>query len=250
MDNTIKQSIIIGSLLGDGCIERNKKCGSMNYSEQHTEKQRDYLEWKRKYICSDKRMEEINRSFGKVYRIRWSDVETIRHLREEWYPNGKKIVPKSLMNDLDELALMVWYFDDGDHIKSKQPMKHFEGNWKRNALRISTASFTYKENLYLRRILHRRFGIQPTLVKEKCACGKYYRLYFGKAGDAYNKIIEIIENCFYKYKLPDCLKYKLRERVESRQGKTPLAVSGRKQNSLTGKFVSLRCAPPKDIILK
>lgn len=238
--SSLTTSVIVGSLLGDGSIVRNRK---WVFEESHTEKQKDYITWK-SGLVQNSYLNTINRSFGPVYRLR-ANGEHYLKLREKWYPNGKKIIPKELMQELDEIALLVWYMDDGDKVvKRRQPLKHLPGLVQYNVCRITTACFTYKENLYLRRILHKKFGIQPVIVREKSHDKSYYRLYFSK--DNYDKFMEIMRRQFELLNLPECMRYKLGERVENRRGVTR-QIMNRKglipRNKATGRFASKRYVP-------
>jgi len=235
----IWQSVIIGSLLGDGSIQRNHK--RWIFSEEHTEKQKEYIVWKSRMIPGS-RYTEYERDFGKVCRLRTISDEYYLKLRNEWYPNGKKIVPKSILKNLDEIALTVWYLDDGDNAGSKKQMKYLDGLTHRNTARIATHSFTYKENLLLRRALHKNFGIVVNITKDR----EYYRMYFPSKTKAVDKLMEIAKKTFIELDIPESMKYKIGERVESRRGITQRilleqGIIPRKN----GRFVSKRCAPPQ-----
>jgi len=228
--NKLQKSVLIGSLLGDGCIEKdNRRNGKnkglgCNFREEHSERQKDYLEWKARILSEQ--VKKVERDFGTVYQLRTKKDETYKQLRNEWYPNGKKIVPKSLMENMNEIILAVWYFDDGDKIKKEKKMKYLNGLTQCNRARISTHAFTYKENLFLRRILHKKFGILPNVEKEwkvlpkKQIREKYYRLHFNSRTRMFDKLMEIVKRQFYSLKIPECMKYKIGERVESRRGIT------------------------------
>lgn len=241
--SSLTTSVIIGSLLGDGCITKNH---NWVFEEQHTTKQKDYLYWKANKIPESK-VRTFQRSFGQVYSLRTKTDLYYQELRTIWYPNGSRVVPQRLMDELDEIVLTIWYMDDGDKItKKRQSLKHIEGTVQYNVCRISTAAYTYKENLYLRRILHKKFGILPVVRNEKnTARGKsYYRLYFSK--DNYDKFMEIIRRQFDLLQLPECMRYKLGERVENRRGITRKIMFQKgliPKDTATGRFTSKRYVP-------
>lgn len=260
MLNGLQYSVLIGSLLGDGSIEKSNKRirttdkktrkdnkGEYKFVESHTERQKDYLEWKAK-ILPDCWINEVDRIFGTVYRLKTKTNEIYRQLRQEWYPQGKKIIPKSLMDNMDEIVLSVWYMDDGDKMTKNRRMKYLDGTIQHNRARIATHGFTYKENLFLRRILHKKFGILPVIKKEWKTLPldrkKYYRLYFNSRTEDYDKLMAIVKRQFDNLKIPECMKYKIGERVESRRGITQRTILAKglipREN---GKFVSKRCAP-------
>ncbi len=47
-DDYIKKQILLGSILGDGCIyyRKRKNCPEINFIETHSLKQKKYLLWK------------------------------------------------------------------------------------------------------------------------------------------------------------------------------------------------------------
>jgi transposase/SAM-dependent methyltransferase len=108
-------SILLGSMLGDGGI---RKTGSRtaSYSEHHSVAQREWLDWK-------------VREWGPFYNAtRPSDkgehkgfdfsTHGCPHLYPYWksfYPSGKgnKTFVNLDVDQIDDLALMVWYLDDG-----------------------------------------------------------------------------------------------------------------------------------------
>jgi hypothetical protein len=235
--NKTQYSVIIGSLLGDGGIEKSGM--QFRFSEEHTSAQMLYLEWKA--IILEAEMKSINRNFGLTYRARTPSTQEWIDLRKEWYPNGIKIIPKSILYNLDELALTVWFLDDGDK-PNAGVMKNGEPK-QLNAYRISTAGFTYQDNLLLIQALHKNFDIQPTLCHEKNHSKKYYRLYFGSKNRVSDKFIEIVKRNIELYQIPKIMLYKCGERVETRQGKAPISQKNLTRNLLTGKFESLRYSP-------
>ena len=260
MLDEIQYSVIIGSLLGDGGIEkgnnkirttdrktRNDCKGGYKFREEHTERQKDYLEWKAS-ILPKCQIRQIERSFGTVYQLRTENNDIYRKLRQEWYPNGKKIVPKSLMENMNEIALMVWYLDDGDKMTKKDRMMYSEGFVQYNRARISTAGFNYKDNLFLKRILHKKFGIMPVIKKELKTTPKfkkkYYRMSFNSRTRDFDKLMEIVKRQFENLKVPKCMRYKIGERVESRRGIAQrIMIANGLLPRKNGRFVSKRCAP-------
>ena len=111
-DNTTFQ-LLIGSMLGDGCISKAADCKNYMFCEGHSVKQLDYLQWKAdKLSC---------------FMPRWNSrknplICTVYHpiftsLRDAFYPSRSKcnkcLMPMELLSKLDLFGLMIWYLDDG-----------------------------------------------------------------------------------------------------------------------------------------
>jgi hypothetical protein len=121
----LQRSLIRGTLLGDAHIRPHKDKGSAKNSlwiVEHSDAQRGYL----KHLCdtlypfimrepyrywrSDDRFKDggtwSNACYTRAHRF-WSGQ------RDIWYPQGKKIVPLSEMQDFSVDTLAYWYADDG-----------------------------------------------------------------------------------------------------------------------------------------
>jgi hypothetical protein len=147
-------SVIVGSLLGDGCLERNGNHWRIRFD--HGWKEQAYAWWKFQLLkpiaASPPRLMEVHDlRTGKVYRHIRFNTRTLPDLTPyaHWfYPAGQKRVPP-LIGELlvSTLALAVWYMDDG----------HRRTDCK--ALRLNTQGFRPDEVDLLRETLHRNFGI-------------------------------------------------------------------------------------------
>lgn len=116
-----QQAIIIGTLLGDGYLQ---KTGLKNarLRLEHGEKQREYLRWKgeqfpKLFSSRPTYIERLHPKTKKTYAYwRWQSHSTpeLGKWHRLFYPDGRKHIPSNLVNLLKEaLALSVWYMDDG-----------------------------------------------------------------------------------------------------------------------------------------
>lgn len=110
-----QSSIVIGSLLGDGCIQRDKYS---YFSKNQSAGRREYLEWLYAEMqpfssrLSDSTVWANGKEYGRSsFATRSSHL--FNDLRQKWYPTGKKIVPRDIV--LDPLSIAVWYCDDGSN---------------------------------------------------------------------------------------------------------------------------------------
>lgn len=146
-NNTLEQ-VLVGSILGDGSINKNGA-----YTEVHCLEQTDYLFWKKKIfdkLVFDRQSARITMRCNE--QLNRYDMYVPRHsifqeYRELSYPDGKKIVTNKFIKRIDKLAIVVWYFDDGCY------------NPRKNSIVLCSMSFSHKENKKLQRMLKDRFGL-------------------------------------------------------------------------------------------
>jgi hypothetical protein len=191
MDNTAgsltqyQLSIIIGSILGDGYIRIIKGRNNAFLEINHSIKAKKYVDWKYealKNICVSGPKERIIDETRTAYRFYTKQHKELTKLFLQFYKNGKKIIPSSLV--LDPIILAVWFMDDGS--KSRKYDVY-----------LNTQQFSLLDQKKLISKL-RKIGLRARLNKDK----KYYRVRFLKESVAqFNKII-------YPYIL-DSMKYKL-----------------------------------------
>lgn len=112
------RSILIGSMLGDGRLAHRKRV--TNYCENHAINQRDYAEWKRlewgAWVKGELKPVLWKNTGGEFPGVRF---HTVGHASlNEWHrlfydPSGPKFFRPEVVSMVDELALAVWYLDDG-----------------------------------------------------------------------------------------------------------------------------------------
>ena len=148
-------SIIIGSLLGDACLELNGRYYRIRFD--HSWKEKEYIWWKYKLLypiaaLSPKLIKVLDNRTQKMYLHFRFDSKSIPELAiyAKWfYINNKKRVPLIIDKLLyNPLALAVWYMDDG----------HRRTDCK--ALRLNTQGFLSKDIDRLIEVLYLNFGLE------------------------------------------------------------------------------------------
>jgi hypothetical protein len=150
-----EKSIIIGSLLGDGHLERNGAHFRLQIT--HSIKQKIYLLWK---------MRKLKRLIsGKIYiyrsscRFRTKTLPIFDKFKRMFYVNGVKKVPSEIHSILeDKLALAVWFMDDGNIRKMGDKVYGYY---------LNTQSFSYKDNVNLVKAFYKVYGWKVLLLKNK-----------------------------------------------------------------------------------
>lgn len=157
-----QKNILIGLILGDGCLEKNGK--NVRLRIEHGIKQMEYLKWLANEFANlssgeVRRFSTIHSRTGKRYtRIHFSSLslECFNEYHDLFYINRRKIIPEGIGTFLkNSLSLAIWFMDDG---------------YKRNdcqALRIGTESFLFKEQLLLKNCLSKNFGINCCVHRKK-----------------------------------------------------------------------------------
>ncbi len=145
-----EQSVVVGSLLGDGYIDKHN-----SLQIEHGIEQIDYVDWKFQMLRSIagksprivSRFDARNR---KIYRsVRFYTRCVMGDFRRMFYDGNRKIVPGNLSEMLDNLALAVWFMDDGSR-----------GAHTRQGVVFNTSAFTEDEQFHLQHILRDKFALE------------------------------------------------------------------------------------------
>jgi hypothetical protein len=164
---TVRQrEILIGTLLGDGHLETQNQGKTYRLKIEHSVKQRAYVNWFyqafQEWVRTPPRARVRTVTFrgvSKEYeRIGFATLSTgsLRFYAEQFYQDGKKVVPKLIHRWITPQALAVWYMDDGS-IKSS----------KHKSVFLNTHSFEDHELKRLQKALEDRYGIKTKIRKQK-----------------------------------------------------------------------------------
>ena len=203
---TCKQ-IIIGSLLGDGSIcDLTKYKNRSVFSETHSEKQKEYLQFKVDLLkrCIGGKIRKIitrKTSFkpGETnYRYESSTHHNLRKLGLKYGCIGKKkINAKAMVDDMDWRAIAIWFQDDGQLHKSRLNSKNKQYEYL--DVRLFTLGFSHEECKELSSALKEKFGIVFGVHKNK----NYWQLTLNRRhNDLFFKNISPYIHKTLKYKIP------------------------------------------------
>ena len=179
----VQESILIGSLLGDGTMR--KKINA--YLEiNHAYSQKPLVDWMynqfKNLVITPPKWRRGNGS-REAYRFFTRSLPEFTPFYNEFFTNGKKIIPDSLK--LNALSLAVWFMDDGSK--------------SRSAIYLNTQQFSVDEQKKLIFVLKDQFGLDSTLNKDKI----YFRIRV--RSESSKKMVKIIEKYIlpnFRYKLP------------------------------------------------
>lgn len=134
----MRNSVIFGTLLGDGCLFRDRTSYGLNIG--HKVQQLEYLLWKARNIGHTHEPRKRVSGYG-------TDMRFITHYDKpllEWVAgiclkDGVKTVSKEWLDQLDDISLAVWYQDDGHWGKDGPRAKN--GDRQCRASAFSTEGF-------------------------------------------------------------------------------------------------------------
>lgn len=149
MFNDEQEQILLGSILGDGCI-LNRTSRNPIYTECHSIHQMEYLSWKQTRMYPFMRDLDVGHK-GTSVMMRSRALPQLGFYRGVFYPDGKKIVPVETLEWLDDLALAVWFMDDGA-VSKRDTVYSF-----------ATCSFDARTNGMLQGWLATKYGIISTV---------------------------------------------------------------------------------------
>lgn len=172
-------SLVIGSLLGDGSMEKSYKGSRFVYYQAKVNG--EYLLWLHCVISNlgyaKKELPKLYSRKGSTlvgndeiryyYRFRTFTYSSFDWIYDSFYPNGtRKVIPKFIDSYLSPLALAVWMMDDGTSFKNK-------------GFKFSTNSFTLKEIKFLALVLKKKYNLDSTI--HKSGLNNQYNIYIPKS---------------------------------------------------------------------
>lgn len=187
-----QKQIIVGKLLGDGHLETaNGKTWRLKI--EHSLSQQAYVDWlytKLKNLTPSEPKIKQQEVQGRVYSKYWFNTSysgSFRFYGQQFYVNGRKVVPKQINRWLTPLSLAVWYMDDG----SRKSNQH-------RAKIINTQCFDQISLNRLQEALRLNFGIETKLRKQR----EGWQIYiFGREAEKFAKVIGRYVLPSFSYKL-------------------------------------------------
>ena len=190
-------SIIIGSLLGDGHMEKEKEGSRMKFYQGGDNS--SYLLWLHGLLAQlgyCKKNPPILRSRvfkdGKVssfIRFESFTFTSFNWIQEVFYPKGRKVIPSCLESYLTPLALAIWVMDDGCKLKNK-------------GFKFCTNGYTLTEVKHLSNILSSKYNLKTSIIITGAV--NQYNIYITKS--SMDTLITIVKPYMHKsmlYKLYD-----------------------------------------------
>ena len=170
MDNTVgsltqlQQSIIIGTILGDGYLRIVSGKKNALLEVNHALSQKEYVDWKYamlENVCKSGPKTRKSNGTRIAYRFTTRQHPEITKLFKTFYGEGKKSIPNSLT--LNSIMLAVWFMDDGSRCRASD-------------VYLNTQQFARKDQERLKAMLS-VLKIESSLNKDK----EYWRIRIRKS---------------------------------------------------------------------
>jgi hypothetical protein len=151
--NSEEFQVILGSILGDGCLIKTHTKGGTILKVAHCEQQKEYLEYKWNILKNNAseikhyKFYDSRRKNPVYYNYQFytKSSKSLNKMYYNWYHPYKIIYKKDLFK-LSPLGLAIWYMDDGYNVKSGGAML-CTNNFTRNDLEIIKEMFLHNFNL-------------------------------------------------------------------------------------------------------
>ena len=150
--------IIIGSLLGDGTME--KSVDGYRFSFYQKGEHLEYLLWLHNLLLNNgyckENLPQINSRKGAkgelayYCRFRTFTYSSFYWIYDGFYGKGKKVIPDWIGEYLSPIALAIWIMDDGGWIKNR-------------GIKLSTNSFSLSDAKKLVKILETKYGLKVAI---------------------------------------------------------------------------------------
>lgn len=180
------KEMIWGSMFGDGGVYFGTENRHAGFRVSHSPKQFSYLKWK--YDLLKPVVASKIYSVTAYHKVRQKEYTTMQfstkalsyftRLRKIFYPYGKKLVRRKLLNKLTPLGLATWFMDDGTGIKNQK-------NYPQ--IYLATTGFSFEENRIIQDYFKENHGIETRIHRDS----KYFKMYFNRPNSL--KLIQIIK---------------------------------------------------------
>lgn len=159
---------IIGKLLGDGCITKQKgrkprfqfihAAKDLGWTNHCYEKLRSEMPLARP-LYRKNIDQRLSKGYSISYQVQSRTCDLITYLHSQWYPIKEKVVPFQLLNNFFNKASLAWWYMDDGHLKIKNNIP--------KKIILSTESFSLKEIEKLVIFLECKYNLNFSIDKQK-----------------------------------------------------------------------------------
>ena len=197
--NEFQEEVLVGHLLGDGCLYPSKSSGIACLKVEQSLKQKEFVIWlfevfkdfirtfpkEKHYMVST-----VKSVFPKnSYYFNTLSFKSFYTFYKMFYKARKKIIPRNIDQLLTPLSLSVWFMGDGS-IKSKEC----------NGRILNTHGFTEIEVSRLCQILNQKFNLLTSIRKQKDGMQIYIS---AKSARVLFDLVSPHILPYFRYKLPN-----------------------------------------------
>lgn len=181
-----QKQVLIGYLLGDGCLETWKNSKVARLKVEQSLVQKEFVDWLfeifKKFTKTSPKSNQIKSKFNTLSSNEFYEFHKMFYIKQ------KKVIPKNIEQLLTPISLAVWFMGDGS-IKSKEC----------NGRILNTHGFTEPEVAQLSQILNDKFKLLTSIRRQKDGLQIYIS---AKSAGALIKLISPYLLPYFTYKLP------------------------------------------------
>lgn len=181
-----QKEILVGLLLGDGCLERPKNSTGARLKISQCLKQKEFVWWLYENFSS------FIATLPKIYRneLRFNTLthRCFKQFYDMFYPKGIKIVPNNVQDFLTPTAFTVWFMGDGS-VKSNECRGRI----------LNTQSFKRSDIERLTFVLKEKFNLISSIRMQKDGLQIYIS---AKSAQILNDLLKKEILPYFHYKLP------------------------------------------------
>lgn len=181
-----QRQVLIGYLLGDGCLETWKNSKVARLKVEQSLAQKEFVSWLFKVF------QEFSKTppKSKQNKCKFNTLSSNEFygFHKIFYSNRQKVVPKNIEQLLTPISFAVWFMGDGS-VKSKEC----------NGRILNTHGFSESEVAQLSQILNDRFKLLASIRRQKDGLQIYIS---AKSAEELIKLISPYLLPHFKYKLP------------------------------------------------
>lgn len=189
----VQEQIVIGCLLGDGCLDVWDNNLNKRYTTCHSIKQEEYIDLQKKiFLNFNPKISKQKSGYGSdMRRIITKSSYPFSKIANICYENGKKRICDNWLNLLTPISLASWFMDDGSRSSNGK---------QRDRVRFATNSFSEKEIDLIIDFFIKRYEFKCHKLKTKK--GIELTLDSDSSEMFFHIVQPYIINCM-KYKLPE-----------------------------------------------
>lgn len=157
----LQREVLVGLLLGDACLETQNQGRTYRLKIEHSTSQSEYAhhlyELFKEWVLRAPQV-KTQMIAGKDYQKLWFNTvshSAFRFYAQQFYRDGRKVVPKLINKLLTARGLTYWYMDDGS-IKSKES----------KGVIFNTQGYAELDTAKLVRVLREKFGLEAKLRRQ------------------------------------------------------------------------------------
>lgn len=152
---------MIGKLLGDGCLIKQKN-RQPRFQMMHRTEDVEWIQYNYEQLQTSIPLappqyekiqdERLRQGYSERYMVQSKTHPLINELYDLWYPNGKKIIPFTWLEHHFTAESLAWWYQDDGHLKKNK-------NGIVEKLVLSTECWTDEERELLKYVLNLKFNL-------------------------------------------------------------------------------------------